>query len=168
MTTKREIIEQAYSELGLAEYNFDISPEEMSTARKRLDRMMAQWEAKIALGYLAPSAPNDSEVNDESGLPDGVINAAATNLAMLLAPGLGKQVSPATALAAKSGYNSVLAQFAQIPRMQYPNNLPVGAGNKPFPGRTGYFNPSPELTVSINGQTLDDSEGDVITLNSTS
>lgn len=159
MTTKREIIEQAYSELGLAEYNFDISPDEFSTARKRLDRMMAQWETKVAIGYLAPSNPDESDISDESGLPDGVIDPVATNLAVLLAPGLGKMVMPQTMFAAKMGYNSVLAQFAQIPQRQYPDNLHVGSGNKPLPNGSGYFRPSAQITTSPYGQTLDDSEG---------
>lgn len=164
MTTKREIIIQAYSELSLAEYNFDLSPEEMGTARKRLDRMMAQWETKVSTGYLAPSNPNDSDEDEESGLPDGAIDAAATNLAVLLAPGLGKQVSVQTLVAAKLGYNSVLAQFAKIPRMQYPSNLPVGSGNKPLPGNNDYFRPQEQITTTVNGTTLDDSQGVPFTL----
>lgn len=161
MTTKREIVLQAYSELGLAEYNFDLSPDELNTARKRLDRMMAQWETKVQTGYFLPSNPGDSDLDDESGLPDGVIDPAATNLAVLLAPGLGKQLAPATLVAANNGYKSVLAQFAQIPRMQYPDNLHVGSGNKPLPGvGNNYFQPEDQITVNQNGPTWDNSEGD--------
>lgn len=164
MTTKREIILQAYSELGLAEYNFDLSPEELNTARKRLDRMMAQWETKVQIGYFLPGNPDDSDLDDESGLPDGAVDPAATNLAVLLAPGLGKTLMPYTLIAAKNGYNSILAQFAQIPQLRYPDNLPVGAGNKPIAnnGNT-YFRPDNQVTVNPNGSTWDDSQGIPIT-----
>lgn len=166
MTTKREIILQAYSELGIAEYNFDLSPDELMTARKRLDRMMAQWETKVQIGYSMPSNPNDSDLDDESGLPDGTIDPVATNLAVLLAPGLGKTLAPSTLIGAKNGYNSVLAQFAQIPHMQYPNNLHVGSGNKPLPGLgNDFFRPVDRITVNENGPSLDDGEGDPFATN---
>lgn len=159
MTTKREIVLDAYSEVGIAEYNFDLSPEELNTARKRLDRMMAQWETKVAMGYFMPANPNDSDLDDESGLPDGAVLAASLNLAVQLAPGLGKTVTMQTMIAAKNAYNSVLAQFSQIPRLRYPNNLPVGSGNKPLPNMDGFFNPNQQITTSQNGPTWDDSEG---------
>lgn len=159
MTTKREIVLDAYSEVGIAEYNFDLSPEELNTARKRLDRMMALWETKVSIGYLMPVNPNDSDLDDESGLPDGAVLAAVLNLALQLAPGLGKTLAPTTMIAAKAAYNSVLAQFAKIPQLRYPNNLPVGSGNKPLPNMDGFFNPNRQITVSENGSTWDDSEG---------
>lgn len=159
MTTKREIVLDAYSEIGIAEYNFDLSPDELNTARKRLDRMMALWETKVQIGYYLPANPNDSDLDDESGLPDGAVLAASLNLAVQLAPGLGKTLAPTTLIAAKNAYNSVLAQFAQIPRLRYPSNLPVGAGNKPLPWNGGYFNPNEQITVNENGPSWDDSEG---------
>lgn len=165
MTTRRAIIYQAYGELGLAEYNFDITPEELATARRRLDSMMAQWETIVSIGYYMPSNPDDSDVDDETNLPQGVVDAAALNLALQLAPGLGKTPSAITMVAAKEGKNRVLAQFSVIPQKQYSGNLPVGSGNKPLPGWNGYFRPKRAVTVTENGPAFTDDQGDPFTVN---
>ena len=165
MTTRRDIIYQAYGELGLAEYNFDISPEEMATARRRLDSMMAQWETIVSIGYYMPSNPDDSDVDDETNLPQGVIDAVALNLAMRLAPGLGKTPSSITMSEARIGKNYVLAQFAVIPQKQYSGNLPVGSGNKPLPGWNGYFRPRNRVTITENGPAFQNDNGDPFTTN---
>lgn len=165
MTTRRDIIYQAYGELGLAEYNFDISPEELGTARRRLDSMMAQWETIVSIGYYMPSNPDDSDVDDETNLAQGVVDAAALNLAIQLAPGLGKTPSALTMVGAKNGKNAVLAQYAVIPRKQYSGNLPVGSGNKPLPGWNGYFRPKKVVTVTENGAALQGDQGDPFTVN---
>lgn len=163
MTTKRDVIMQAYEELGLAEYNFDISPDEMATARKRLDRMMAEWETKVSTGYMIPLNPDDSDENDECGVPDGIINAMAMNLAVRLAPGLGKALTVETRVGAKNGYDLMLGFLAVIPSIKYPNTLPVGAGNKPLPGRREFFNSNPNITTTGNGNSLDSDEGPAFT-----
>lgn len=165
MTTRRDIIIQAYAELGLAEYNFDLSAEELATARRRLDSMMAQWEAIVPLGYYMPSNPDDSDLADETNLPQGVIDAVALNLALQLAPGLGKSPSQLTMIAAKNGKNLALSQFAVIPQKQYSGNLPVGSGNKPLPGWNGYFRPRKVISTTENGQPFQGDNGDPFTVN---
>lgn len=167
MTTRRDIIYQAYGELGLAEYNFDISPEELATARRRLDSMMAQWETKVPMGYYMPSNPDDSDLDDETNLVQGVIDAVALNLALQLAPGLGKTPSTLTLTNAKNGKTDAFAQYTVIPQKQYSGNLPVGAGNKPLPGLNNYFRPRKILTVAENGPAFESDQGP-ITINSTS
>jgi hypothetical protein len=164
MTTRRAIIYQAYEELGIAEYNFDISPEELATARRRLDSMMAEWEMIVALGYYMPTNPEDSDVDDETNLPQGAIDAVAKNLSLQLAPGLGKTPSTLTMMGAKNGKNAVLAKAVVIPQKQFSGNLPVGSGNKPLPGFNGYFRPKKVITVTENGQALQDDQGDPFTV----
>ena len=155
-TPKREIVEQAYGELALAGYVFDLSPEELNAALKRLDRLMASWEPFLILGYNMPVNPGDSDLDDDSGLPDVAIEPVATNLAVRLAPGMGKTLSVDTKIAAKNGYNMLLARFASaVPQMQYPSNLPVGAGNKRLPNDRQYFQPVDTLTTTPNGDSLD-------------
>lgn len=155
-TTKRELIEQAYGEMGLAGYFFDIQPEELAAARKRLDRMMAQWESiGIYLGYSMPSNPDDSDLDEDSGLQDGAVDTVATNLCVLLAPSKGKTLSIDTKVAAKNGYNRLLAAKAVIPQKQYPGNLPMGAGNKRLPIDRNYFQPTDQVTGTENGSVID-------------
>jgi hypothetical protein len=52
MPTKRDIITDAFAELGLAEYIFDLQAEQLETAKRSLDRMMALWSGQgIVVSY---------------------------------------------------------------------------------------------------------------------
>ena len=42
--TKRQLLSQAYEEIGLANYVFDIQPEQEMSALRRLDAMVQSWE----------------------------------------------------------------------------------------------------------------------------
>mgnify|MGYP000518919073 CR=1 FL=1 len=41
--TKRQFVIAAFEEIGLASYTFDITDDELSSACRRLDAMMAEW-----------------------------------------------------------------------------------------------------------------------------
>ena len=41
--TKRQYIEAALTEIGLADYVFNSTPQDLQTALRRLDGMMAEW-----------------------------------------------------------------------------------------------------------------------------
>lgn len=132
--TKREFVVQAFGEIGLAAYVFDLSPEQEQAALRSLDSMMATWNAKgIRVGFPLPSKPSDSNLDDETAVPDAANEAIYQNLAIRIAPGFGKTVSPDTKVSAKAGYIALLEHAEGLPReMQYPNTMPAGAGNKPW------------------------------------
>ena len=133
MWSKRQIISEAYGELALAGYEVDLSPEEQQTALRRLDTMMATWEAKgVRVGYAFPANPDDSDLDTPSGLPDSAVEAAYLSLAIRLSPGNGKQISPDTRKAAREGYDMLLIAAAQPQQQQLPNTLPRGSGNRPW------------------------------------
>lgn len=53
--TKRQFVTQAFEEIGLASYVFDLTPEQLDSALRRLDTMIASWNALgIRLGYPLP------------------------------------------------------------------------------------------------------------------
>jgi hypothetical protein len=62
--TKRQFVDAAFEEIGLASYVFDLTTEELLPRLvRRLDAMMAQWNAKgIRLGYPLPTSAADSIV----------------------------------------------------------------------------------------------------------
>jgi len=131
--TKRQFVTQAFEEIGLAAYVFDLTPDQLQSALRRLDSMMASWNAKgIRLGYPIPSNPQDSDLDQETGVPDAANEAIYLNLGIRLAPGFGKVVSAETKLAAKMGYDTLLSRAAVPPEMQLPGTMPSGAGNKPW------------------------------------
>ena len=143
MWTKRQLVEEAYAELALAGYVFDITPEEQQTALRRLDTMLAAWEVQgIQLGYALPANPNDSDLDQESGLPDVAVETVYLQLAMRLAPGAGKQLSPDTLRTARQGLQSLLSAAAarSLVPSQQPGWMPRGGGNRRWwPNRSPFF-----------------------------
>lgn len=131
--TKRQYIEQAFTEIGLAGYIFDLTPEELNTALRQLDSMMAAWNAKgIRLGWPMPSSPQDSDLDDLTEITDAANEAIYCGLAVRIAPTFGKTVGGQTQFFAKQAYDQLLAIAAMPLEKQLPQTMPAGAGNKPW------------------------------------
>lgn len=127
--TKRQIVNQSFEEVGLAAYVFDLTAEQIESAVRRLNSMMALWDAKgIKLGF--PITGIDPDV--DTGLPDHAIEAVYLNLGIKNAPSFGKMVAPELKIAAKSAYDQLLIAAA-FPAEQQVTGLPAGAGHK-WPG----------------------------------
>jgi hypothetical protein len=131
--SKRQFVSSAFEEIGLASYDFDLQPEQFQSALRRLDAMIADWNGKgIRLGYPLPGSPQDSELDEETLVPDSAFEAIICNLAIRIAPGFGRQVMIETKTTAKQAYD-VLLQRATFPlEKQLPAQMPSGAGNKPW------------------------------------
>lgn len=142
--TKRQFVEAALTEIGLASYVFDIQPEQLEYARRRLDAMMADWNGKgLRLSYPIPASPEQGSLAEETNVPDSANEAVILNLAVRLAPSYGKQIMPDTRLLAKTAYDTVL-QRATVPiELQFPDTLPSGAGNKYWRDADDPFMPTP-------------------------
>ena len=131
MTTKRQLITDAFRFIGLAPVVYDLTAEQLDDARRSLDSMMATWNAKgIRVGFPISLDPDSGDLDEETRLPDGCREAVFTELGKRLAPTFGKIVSPDQKAQARDAYQSMLAQLAQVPSMQFPRGLPLGAGVK--------------------------------------
>lgn len=131
--SKRQFIEAALAEIGLASYAFDLQPEQLEAARRRLDAMMADWNGKgIRLGYPIPSSPQDGSIDEQTNVPDSAYEAIICNLGIRLAPSYGKAVMPETKATAKQGYDVLLSRATFPLEQQLPGTMPSGAGNKPW------------------------------------
>lgn len=132
--TKRQFVEQAFEEIGLAAYVYDLTPEQLQSALRRLDAMMAGWGANsIRIGWPMPSTPDASDLDADTKVPDVANEAIYLNLALRMAPGFGKVLSPDTKADADAAYSNLLNQTAApTPERQFPNTLPRGAGTKPW------------------------------------
>ena len=129
--TKKQIIEQAFEEMGLASYIFDLTPDQLESALRRLDLMVASWYLKnIRIGYPLPISPQNSNIDQEVDTPMQANEALVLNLAVRLAPAYGKSLSPDTKSNAKLTYDQLLIQAAAPIELQYDRNLPLGAGYK--------------------------------------
>lgn len=152
--TKRQFIDDAYGELGMASYIFDLEPETIQRALRRLDSMMADWNGRgIRLGYPISGSPADSDLDELTSVPDRANKAVILNLAIELAPGHGKTVSPQTLAAAKRALDTVMAWSAMPPEVQL-TNIPRGAGAKNttspfFPGPTDPLTAGPDSELEF-------------------
>ena len=128
--TKKEFITSAFEEIGLADYEYDLQPEEYQSALRKLDSMIASWNSLgVTLGYPLPAKPSDSNLNQDTTVPDSANEAIVTNLAMRLAPLFGKQVSTDTKVIAKSTFEN-LTRIASVPQEMDYNTTIAGAGYK--------------------------------------
>lgn len=147
--TKRQLVEDAYAELALAGYVFDLQPEEMQWGLRRLDAMMARL---IAAGMSVPyavSGINDSDLDQDSGLPLGFVEAIYLELAQSLAAGKGKNLMPSSvsrAYMAMQDVRNILAMSA-VREQQQVSWMPRGAGSKSWMIRNrDFFNtPKPDV-----------------------
>lgn len=131
MTTKRQLIEAAHAELGLADYVFDLPAEQLQLALRKLDGMMAEWDGMgLRLGYAIPGSVEGGDLDTDAGIPDIAWETVSMNLAVRLAPQFGKQVSTETKAAAKRGLTMLLGKV--MPNEQTFGRIPAGAGNKPW------------------------------------
>lgn len=117
--TKKQVIKQAYEELGIASYEFDISPEEMQAALRLLDLQMSEWNIHgIRISYQ-----DGGGVGTDTGVPDWAVNALYLALAIRLAPSFGKTPSMETKSAKAAAYRTLMAKMV-VPQ----EIVPVGYG----------------------------------------
>ena len=140
--TKRDFVLQGFREAGLASYVFRLTADQLQNALIQLDTMMATWNAVgVRCGYPLPSSPGNSNLDEETNVQDAAYETIYQNLAIRIAPGFGKTVSPDTKISAFNGYNALLTNCLtnNMPVMQLPSTMPAGAGNKPWRNYNGPF-----------------------------
>lgn len=137
--TKRQFIEIAFEQIGLASYVFDLQAEQLESALRTLDAMVASWNAKgVKIGYPLPSSPESSSLDTETGVPDACNEAIYLSLAIRLAPTMGKLVSRETKVAARSAMKN-LYSLSAIPDEMQITGLPRGQGHKASGRRENRF-----------------------------
>lgn len=143
--TRRQFVLQAFEEIGYASYVYDLEPEQLESAGRRLDALIASWNGKgIRLGYPLPSSPELADLSSETDVPDYANEAIYVNLAVRLAPTVGKTVSAETKANAKALYNLLLQKAALPMEQQMPKTMPAGAGHKPWRNHNDPFVREPE------------------------
>lgn len=130
MWTKRDIVNQAMEELGLASYVFDLQPEQLESVKRRLDLMMGTWNAEgIRLGYPVAS-PGASDLDEDSNIPDVAVESVYLNLSVLIGPMFGKVVSETTKSRAKMTKDIITSRSIVPPTQKLPGTMPSGGGNR--------------------------------------
>lgn len=145
--TKRQFITQAYEEIGLASYVFDLQPEQELSALRRLDSMMAAWDAaRIRLGYVMSASADGLDLDQDAGVPDSANEAVYSNLAIRIAGSVGKTPPPQLMMTARSTYDALLAIAAQ-PRERRLDWMVSGAGNKSITDQNFIYSSTDPLMV---------------------
>lgn len=133
--TKRQLVEEAYGELALAGYDFDLQDEELEFALRRLDTMMATWSGiGISIGYAMSPDPSASDLDQDSGVKAVATEAVYLNLACKIAAGKGKALPQSTKTNAKQAYDALILNLAkeQVQEQQLAAGTPRGQGRKPW------------------------------------
>lgn len=131
-TTKRQLVEQMFTECGLNGWEYDITPEEQSAALTRLDMLMWELHGRgIELGYNFPTVMGGGDLNDELGCPDQAFYGLATLGAERLCPTMGKTMSKESRIALTSAMKAVRsAASVLVPPAKLAPGTPLGAGHK--------------------------------------
>lgn len=126
---KRDLIADAFAEIALAGYTFDLTADEMQTGLRRLDDMMAMLSTSwVDIGY---DISGESDLDDEAGIGAEWREPVVTNLAMRLAPAFGKVITNETRVTARAGWQRLIA-LGTRPASQADAALTAmrGAGNR--------------------------------------
>ena len=143
--TKRQFVEQAFRKAGLAALVFDLQPDQLQSAAVDMDAMVSTWYNKgIKIGYPLPTSPENTDLDQETGVPFEANEAIYLNLALRIVPDFGKTIMPEVKTAAKLAYDVLLARAAMPGKQQMPDTMPQGAGNKPWRNDETFMN-SPNL-----------------------
>ena len=143
--TKKQLIDAAFTELGLQNYAYDMEPEDAQSAVTSMDSMIANWGLNVR--YMMSGSPLTTNPNEPSGLPIYANEAVYTNLAIALCPRYGKVTSRELTVKAKRALSALQTKVATHPERQWDRITPVGQGNKPFIGVAPEFlKPTDPLT----------------------
>ena len=117
-----------------------------------MDMMIASWNGRgIRLAYALESDPDGASVDQASGLADSDIECVVTNLAMRLAPSYGKTCPTETREAARETFSAMLSRSVEMPTMQLPLSMPMGAGYKRRNQRP-FFAPADPVDAGNDGE----------------
>lgn len=136
--TKRLIIQEAYGELGYSHYAFQLKPDQYAKACRSLDLLVRSYTSSKGLTldeYPIPDSPSGFDLDEEIGVDDYAM-MLVLNLAVRLAPTIGKVPSIETKQEAKRSLLDVMSAQATPRSRIHPCDMPMGSGNKW--GWTGY------------------------------
>lgn len=158
--TKLQLVQKALGQIGYASYIYDLQPEQLEDVCSTMEAMIGTWYGQgIRIGYNMASSPAAQNINGDSGLIDAANETVYMNVAVKIAGKFGKQLPAQDIMTAKTSYNALLNKAISrntVP-MQYPNTLPLGAGNKYWRTPSSPFVQPPQEPLTVGpDDTLED------------
>jgi hypothetical protein len=146
--TKAALVEGAYDYCGLNGFEYERTPEEMTTGLRRLNGLMSALAKKgIDLSFEFPSY-SEGLLEEPSGIPDDAVDPVVVLLAQRIAPALGASLSADARSVLGSAMQDLYANYASAPPTVVPAYILPSIGV-----RHGRF-------VSIDTLSDDDGDGD--------
>lgn len=145
--TKQQFILQAFDELGFGSDAYSIGTDQLNLALIKLEAMMGRWAGKgVHVRYPIAADIDSASLSTTTNVPDAANEAIYKNLAVKLAPSLGKAVSQLLNKEAIDTYKDLVsfADSEELPVMQMPGYVPLGAGNRRRFGTDQNFVDSPD------------------------
>jgi hypothetical protein len=137
MTTKAEIINNAYSQMRISGLTVDPSPADITLALDRLESMAAEFEGRnIKSGYNLESTP---DVNSEHNMLRKYWYPYEVNLAVRLLPDFGKPVPQILFAQAQAGLSFLASDTAEVTPTAYPRRQAIGSGNRRYLQRQRFY-----------------------------
>lgn len=124
---KQVILEMAFEDCGLAGYDFDRTPGEISAALRRLNALMLEWPWNL-LGFVQPPY-GEGAPEELSNIPDFALNTVAQYLALRIAPQMAATLAPEQRAAMSRSLMTMQGELATIPTVSLPRGTVSGAGN---------------------------------------
>lgn len=126
MTTIREVVEDAFEEIGVKTAEVPLTDDELQSGIRRCNDMLTEWDdIGIIFGYT-PVLNGDDTINVERN----AIGAVKYNLAIRLAPSFQKVVGNALVALASGTMEILMASNSDLSNVAYPDSLPLGSGNQ--------------------------------------
>jgi len=133
---KRDIVEMMFEECGSAGYEFERTPEEVLSALRKLNALMAEWPFD-QLDYLQPDfSPGDPD--SLTGVAVKYNQVIALQLALRFAPNMGATLSPESKAALARSMALLSSETATITGSRIISSI-AGAGNR---GRQAFIHES--------------------------
>ena len=125
MTTIREVVEDAFEEIGVKKAEVSLTDDELQSGIRRCNDLLVSWDS---IGYIIGYRPVFN-ATDQLFVEPSVIRAIKSNLAIELAPSYQKTLTTALVGKASDSLNLLLNNNIYIGQVAYPDSLPMGSGN---------------------------------------
>jgi hypothetical protein len=132
--TAKEIVDQAYTGLGMSDSFFGRTQEEYAAGQGLLRAMVGEWPFD-QLGYDGA----ETDLSAETGIERKWLNVVGLSLAERIGPGIGKQLQPAFLKVKANSYSRLCAAVANLPTVEFAAGTPRGAGHRGYYQRGTYF-----------------------------
>lgn len=127
MSTAKELITDAYTELVVHSQSKSVSEFAIEFGRRKFQAMMQEWiDDDMDFGFSATEF-----ASDETSIPVGLETAITTNLAVRLAPSVGKVANQTLLANASISLNNIKNQYQSKESADrvVSGTMPIGQGN---------------------------------------